>query len=141
MSDEGYAGDVSPTEAWEILKSDSDSTLVDVRTNAEWTFVGIPDLSGLGKQVATIDWQKFPTMDVNPNFTEAVSGVCGPKDAPILFICRSGQRSKAAAIAMTSLGYTRCYNVSEGFEGDKDGESHRGSVGGWKVAGLPWKQN
>jgi rhodanese-related sulfurtransferase len=141
MADDGYAGDVSPSEAWDILTSESDATLVDVRTKAEWTFVGIPDLSSLGKQVATVEWQQFPAMDVNPQFTDAVSDVCESKEAPILFLCRSGQRSRSAAIAMTALGYSRCYNVSEGFEGDKDGERHRGKVGGWKVAGLPWAQN
>jgi rhodanese-related sulfurtransferase len=62
-------------------------------------------------------------------------------EAPILFICRSGGRSRAAAAALTAAGYRRCYNVAEGFEGNPDPERHRGKTGGWKAAGLPWVQD
>jgi rhodanese-related sulfurtransferase len=140
MNAEGYAGDVMPSEAWKILESDEDAALVDVRTLAEWTFVGVPDLSELGKQLVTIEWQTYPSMEVNANFTTQLAEAGVPKDAPVLFLCRSGQRSRAAAIAATQAGFETCYNVSEGFEGGMDDAHHRGSVGGWKVAGLPWAQ-
>ncbi len=137
---DGYAGDVPPKKAWEILVQDKDAVLVDVRTDAEWLFVGLPDLGALAKEPVKIAWQVYPSMQVNPNFVEAVKSAAPKPDAPILFLCRSGQRSKSAAIAVTQVGYSRCYNISEGFEGDKDAQAHRGTVGGWKVAGLPWKQ-
>lgn len=137
---DGYAGDVPPKKAWEILVQDKDAVLVDARTDAEWLFVGMPDLATLAKEPVKIAWQVYPSMQVNPNFVAAVTSVAPKPDAPILFLCRSGQRSKSAAIAVTQAGYSRCYNISEGFEGDKDAQAHRGTVGGWKVAGLPWKQ-
>jgi rhodanese-related sulfurtransferase len=140
MTAEEYAGDVSPNEAWKILESDEGATLVDVRTAAEWTFVGVPDLSNIGKQLVTIEWQTFPSMDVNASFTAQLAEAGVDKSSPVLFLCRSGQRSRAAAVTATKAGYATCYNVSEGFEGDMNGEAHRGTVGGWKVAGLPWAQ-
>lgn len=140
MNAEGYAGDVMPSEAWKILESDEDAALVDVRTLAEWTFVGVPDLSELGKQLVTIEWQTYPSMEANANFTTQLAEAGVPKDAPVMFLCRSGQRSRAAAIAATQAGFETCYNVSEGFEGGMDDAHHRGTVGGWKVAGLPWGQ-
>lgn len=140
MNAEGYAGDVMPDEAWKILESDEGAALVDVRTAAEWTFVGVPDLSDLGKQLVTIEWQSYPSMEVNASFTTQLAEAGVAKDAPVLFLCRSGQRSRAAAIAATQAGYEACYNISEGFEGAMDNQHHRGTVGGWKVAGLPWAQ-
>ena len=135
-----YAGDLSPTEAWEILENDPKAVLVDVRTLPEWTFVGVPDLASLDKKTIFAAWQVYPSMQLNPAFAEQVRAGGAVEDAPVLFICRSGNRSKAAAIAMTAAGFARCYNVAEGFEGAPDDKSHRGSVGGWKVAGLPWIQ-
>lgn len=139
MADE-YAGDIPPKQAWEILTKDKDSVLVDVRTDAEWLFVGVPDLSETGKSAVNVAWQTYPGMNLNPDFVSAVQAAAPNKDAQILFLCRSGQRSKSAAIALTQAGYRRCYNIAEGFEGDKDAHAHRGTVGGWKFAGLPWKQ-
>jgi rhodanese-related sulfurtransferase len=139
MADE-YAGDIPPKQAWEILSKDKESVLVDVRTDAEWLFVGLPDLASLGKEPVKVAWQTYPGMALNPNFVAEVKAAAPKQDAQILFLCRSGQRSKSAAIAMTQIGYRRCYNIAEGFEGDKDAAAHRGTVGGWKVAGLPWKQ-
>jgi len=133
-----YAGDLSVQDAWALLKSDPQARLVDVRTNAEWNFVGIPDLSELGREAALVQWQVFPTMQVNPGFVAEAEGA--NKAAPVLFLCRSGARSRAAAIAMTRAGYAKAYNVAGGFEGDLDGERHRGAKNGWKAAGLPWKQ-
>ncbi|RMF08276.1 MAG: rhodanese-like domain-containing protein [Alphaproteobacteria bacterium] len=135
-----YAGDVRPAEAWGILKTDPAAALIDVRTAAEWTFVGLPDLSGLGKRVHPIAWQHYPDMVRNRDFESQVMALGLPKDAPLLFLCRSGQRSRAAAIAMTAAGFTRCFNVAHGFEGDRDADGHRGQVNGWKADGLPWEQ-
>ncbi len=140
MSDKDYAGDVSPTEAWKILHEEPAAELIDVRTDAEFSFVGVPDLSKMGKKLHRISWKVFPSMAANPHFADAVREAVPDTSAPLLFLCRSGQRSQSAAIAMTALGYGRCYNISEGFEGDKDGAGHRGTVGGWKVHGLPWSQ-
>jgi len=137
-----YAGDISPKEAWEILAKEPGATLVDVRTRPEWGFVGIPDLGNLGKKTVLLSWQNYPEMAVDADFAAKLKAQVGADPAsPLLFICRSGARSRSAAIAATAAGFARCYNVSEGFEGDKDGTSHRGQRGGWKVAGLPWVQD
>ena len=135
-----YAGDITPERAWQILVDDKKATLVDVRTKAEWSYVGVCDLSSIEKKPAYIEWQVFPTMAVNDSFVDEVDSVGAPKEAPLLFICRSGARSRNAAIAVTEHGYKACYNVAGGFEGDRDGENHRGHVNGWKAAGLPWVQ-
>ena len=138
-----YAGDLVPQEAWELLAGEPGAVLVDVRTVPEWTFVGIPDLAGLGRQVVCVEWQSYPTMSVNSAFVadvERAAQLAGQKNAPLLFLCRSGGRSRAAAMAMTSAGYSRAYNVAEGFEGDLDAHKHRSSGKGWKAANLPWKQ-
>jgi rhodanese-related sulfurtransferase len=135
-----YAGDVSATEAWNALERDSRSVLVDVRTDAEWTFVGVPDLSTLGRRPVLVPWQVFPSMEVNGDFAAAIRAAV-PDDVPLYFICRSGARSRSAAIAMTAAGFSHCYNVAGGFEGDKDDHQHRGTLGGWKASGLPWIQS
>ena len=137
---QGYAGDVAPTEAWRLLTEDSKAVLVDVRTMAEWTYVGTPDLSSLGKRPLLVEFQTFPERDLNPSFVADVARAVPDKEAPILFLCRSGARSAAAAALATARGYSRCYNVAEGFEGDPDRTRHRGAANGWKVAGLPWVQ-
>lgn len=136
----GYAGDVTPSEAWRLLTEDPKAVLVDVRTMAEWTYVGTPDLSPLGKRPLLIEWQTFPERSLNPGFVADVARAVPDKDVPILFLCRSGARSAAAAAMATARGYTRCYNVAEGFEGDPDEDRHRGASNGWKAAGLPWVQ-
>lgn len=141
MSDKGYAGDITAKTAWEILSDDPDAVLVDVRTEPEWRYVGLPDLQGLGKTAVLVSWQSYPDMQVNDGFTSEVEAAgVGPQDT-VLLLCRSGQRSARAAEALTAAGFRRCYNVVEGFEGDKDGDGHRGTRQGWKVAGLPWRQD
>ncbi|HUO88696.1 MAG TPA: rhodanese-like domain-containing protein [Rhizomicrobium sp.] len=136
-----YAGDLSVQDSWALLQSDPRAQLIDVRTQAEWSFVGIPDLSGLGREVHLVEWQTFPAMQLNSAFAGEAARAAGPdKSAPVLFLCRSGARSRSAAIALTQAGYSRAYNVAGGFEGDLDGERHRGNRNGWKAAGLPWKQ-
>jgi rhodanese-related sulfurtransferase len=136
----GYAGNVTPEEAWEILSEEPRAVLVDVRTVPEWSFVGMPDLSALRKDVAAIAWQSFPSMEVNPNFAAELQVRGIENNHALLFLCRSGARSKEAARAMSALGYAECYNVLDGFEGPHDERKRRGTVAGWKVAGLPWRQ-
>ena len=136
----GYAGDVAPATAWRILSEHRNAVLVDVRTRAEWNYVGVPDLGTLAKEPALIEWQSFPSMQPNPEFVAALSSALPEKDAPLLFLCRSGVRSAAAAKAMTAAGYSTCLNVADGFEGPLDAQAKRGMAGGWKVAGLPWRQ-
>jgi len=124
-----------------MLRDERNSMLIDVRTDAEWSFVGVPDLSELGKQPLLVSWQRFPDMSPNTNFVESLSNSGIASDAANLFICRSGARSRSAALAMAANGFSRCYNVAGGFEGDKDSHQHRGRVGGWKAADLPWVQS
>jgi rhodanese-related sulfurtransferase len=141
----GYAGDITPDQAWEILKRDSHAQLVDVRTAPEWAFVGLPDVAALGRELHKVEWQIFPQMAVNVDFVARVEErlrTSGAERAtPVLFLCRSGGRSRAAAIALASAGYTQALNVAGGFEGDVDAAGHRGTIGGWKAAGLPWRQS
>ncbi|HEY3778407.1 MAG TPA: rhodanese-like domain-containing protein [Rhizomicrobium sp.] len=140
-----YAGDVSPKEAWDLLVREPRAQLVDVRTAAEWTFVGLPDLAALGREPLLLEWQGFPDPRPNPGFvaqaTERLRAASGEADAPVLFLCRSGGRSRAAAIAMTGAGFGQALNVAGGFEGDADALGHRGASNGWKAAGLPWRQS
>jgi rhodanese-related sulfurtransferase len=136
----GYAGDVTPSEAWKMLGEDKSARLVDVRTRPEWSFVGVPDLSRLGKRTLFLSWQDYPAMQINPDFVAELAKAVPDRQTPLFFLCRSGARSKAAAMAVTAAGYARCFNVSEGFEGNLDDERHRGKIGGWKAAGLPWVQ-
>lgn len=137
----GYAGDVAPTVAWKILSERKDAILIDVRTRAEWNFVGLPDLTGIGKTPSLVEWQVFPSMQPNPDFVAALAGAVADKSAPLLFLCRSGARSAAAAKAMTAAGYSTCLNVADGFEGPLDAQAKRGAAGGWKAEGLPWRQS
>jgi rhodanese-related sulfurtransferase len=124
-----YAGDLTPTQAYELVRDDPDAVLVDVRTHEEWEQVGVPDLGELGKQVVFLEWQSGPARIANPEFvaelTEAV-----PAGAPVVLICRSGVRSVAAANAATAAGLGPAYNVLEGFEGGR----------GWQRSELPWRQ-
>jgi rhodanese-related sulfurtransferase len=136
-----YAGDLSPDEAFELLGSNPDAVLVDVRTRAEWSYVGTPDLSGTGRDVVLSEWVTFPDGARNPRFLDEVSAAVPGKQVPVVFLCRSGVRSVAAAEAATAAGFTAAYNITEGFEGPPDGSAHRGTAAGWKVRGLPWKQS
>jgi rhodanese-related sulfurtransferase len=135
---QGYAGDVAPGQAWTLLAEGGE--LVDVRTQAEWSFVGVPDVSSLGGDVRLIEWQGFPSGQPNTHFLAELASAVPDKATPVLFLCRSGARSAAAAKAATAAGYARAYNVSDGFEGPKDADGHRGTTAGWKMEGLPWTQ-
>lgn len=136
----GFKGDVSSLQAWEILKSDETAVLVDVRTPAEWMFVGEPDISVLNKEVVRIPWRLYPSFMVNSEFAEMFAKENIPHEAPVLFICRSGGRSTDAAIAMAQQGWQNCYNIEGGFEGDPNAEGHRSTTSGWKFSGLSWGQ-
>ena len=136
-----FAGDVTPQQAYEAIKRDPGAALIDCRTQAEWSFVGLPDLRAAGRQPVLVEWQTYPAMSPNPDFAGGAARAGVKKGQPLYFICRSGARSRAAAIAMTAAGYGPCYNVAGGFEGNRDAEGHRGTVEGWKAAGCPWRQD
>ena len=126
-----YAGALLPAEAHTLMQNGA--KLVDVRTEAELQYVG----SVPGSE--TIEWNTYPGGVRNPDFLKQLAATVG-KDEPVMFLCRSGVRSHHAAVAATQAGWKEAYNVLEGFEGDKDAEGHRNSVGGWKFARLPWTQ-
>ena len=143
-ADGSYAGEIMPTEAWEMLKDNPEAQIVDVRTSAEWAWVGVPDLATVGKQLVLVEWMAFPGNTRNdafaPQLETQLETLGVGKEAPLLMLCRSGKRSLHAARLMQSLGFTACYNITTGFEGDPDGAKHRSTVNGWKVDGLPWVQ-
>jgi rhodanese-related sulfurtransferase len=135
---------VNVEATWKSLALRPRSQLIDVRTRAEWAYVGIPDLSPIGKRAVLVEWQTFPDQSVDPRFAEHLGDelrALGVQvDDDLFFICRSGSRSLAAAKAMAAVGYRACHNVAGGFERPLDDERHRSSFGGWKAAGLPWFQ-
>ncbi len=128
-----YAGDLSPTEAHALLTERENAVLVDCRTQAEWTFVGVPAMEG----TRFVEWTRYPDGSRNEQFVNDVAGGLSP-DQPIVVLCRTGGRSAAGATALTEAGFTEVYNVLDGFEGHPDADGHR--TGGWRGAGLPWKQ-
>ncbi len=127
-----YAGALTPAEAWEIWQNAPGATLVDVRTRAEWDWVGrIPN-------AVEIEWQGYPGGQPNPDFLNQLKRQVDPASV-VMFICRSGVRSHNAASLATEAGFSSCYNVLEGFEGNVDASGQRGKLGGWRFAGLPWR--
>ena len=127
-----YAGAVTPAESWELWNLAPGAKLVDVRTRAEWDWVGrIPG-------AIEIEWQSYPGGQPNHDFLAQLRRQVDPESL-VMFICRSGVRSHNAACLANEAGYTESYNVLEGFEGDKDAAGHRGTTGGWRHAGLPWQ--
>lgn len=129
-----YSGAVTPTEAWHLLQSVPKAKLVDVRSHAEWQFVGVVP------EAVQIELKSFPGMRENPHFLDQLKTQVDTETL-VLFLCRSGARSHEAARIAAAHGYSNAYNIVEGFEGDKDGNSHRNSVNGWRAAGLPWIQS
>ena len=140
---------VTPQAALAVLRMDSGAVMVDVRSAPEWTFVGVPDLSGIGAAPWRIEWAAWPDMTPDAaRFSAALARAV--EDAPVaprrlLFLCRSGLRSRAAAEQVAHWAAARtpaiaCTNINEGFEGDKDAHGHRGTANGWKARGLPWTQ-
>lgn len=134
-----YAGDLTPRETWELLQENPEAVLVDCRTEAEWNYVGIPELSQLGRSLVLVEWQRYPDGARNPRFVDDLRSRGITDETPVAFICRSGQRSIGAAEAATAAGVRQAFNVLEGFEGPIDGFGHRG-VAGWRAEGLPWRQ-
>jgi len=136
-----YAGDLTPRQAWDLLAADASAVLVDVRTDAEWRYVGVPDTSALGRRAVLVEWVTYPSGQPNPDFLASLAGAgLTPGDErPVVFLCRSGVRSVAAATAATAAGFGPAYNVLHGFEGDVGPDGHRG-VQGWRADGLPWTQ-
>ncbi len=128
-----YAGALTPVEAHELMQHHAGATLVDVRTRAEWDWVGrVP-------RAIEVEIMSYPGNRPNPSFIEELEKKV-PKDALVMFLCRSGGRSHNAAGFATQAGYGNCYNVLEGFEGDRDDSGQRNKTGGWRAAGLPWVQ-
>jgi rhodanese-related sulfurtransferase len=129
QSPNGYAGDLSVVQAYSMLESDKFAILVDVRT----------------KDTIFVEWQEYPSMQVAaefaPRLLETLRARGVSATAPVLFLCRSGARSRAAALALTEAGQERCFNIAEGFEGPLDDNRRRGAVDGWKARGLPWAQS
>lgn len=131
---------VSPTQVWDALRTDPDAQVVDVRTDAEWAYVGLPDLTAADKQPVLIAWQLAPSMQVNTGFIEQMKQAGLTPSHKIYFLCRSGVRSLAAAQAAQAAGFPHAYNITDGFEGPPDEDAHRGTVAGWKAESLPWRQ-
>jgi rhodanese-related sulfurtransferase len=137
-----YAGDITPEQAWKLLSDNPQAVLVDVRTDAEWRFVGVPDLSSLGRDVVYIEWNTSAGKR-NENFLSELRehiAPAGDEQRPVVFLCRSGNRSIGAAEVATEAGLTPAYNVLDGFEGQLDATGHRGETG-WRAVGLPWRQS
>jgi rhodanese-related sulfurtransferase len=127
-----YAGEVTPGEAWRLHEAGA-ARLVDVRTEAEWEFVGaVPD-------VPLVEWRGYRESAPNPRFLKELESMVG-RERPILLLCRSGVRSHHAADAAARAGFPQVFNVLEGFEGELDSRGRRGTRGGWRAAGLPWEQ-
>jgi rhodanese-related sulfurtransferase len=127
-----YAGALTPAEAHALWQAIPGACLVDVRTRAEWVWVGrIPG-------ALEIEWNRYPGGTPNPDFLTELGEKAEPQ-AVVMFLCRSGARSHQAASLASQVGYQHAYNVLEGFEGDLDANGQRGKVGGWRHAGLPWK--
>jgi rhodanese-related sulfurtransferase len=130
-----YAGAVTPVEAYALLQADPKVKLVDVRTNAERDWVGRVAIAQA--QQAAVQWSLYPGGVPNPDFPGQLAAVAD-KDEVLLFLCRSGVRSRHAARVATEMGYGNAFDILEGFEGDRDQQGHRKTVGGWCKHGLPW---
>ncbi len=127
-----YAGALLPAEAHQLMREGA--KLVDVRTKPELQYVGsVPGATA-------VEWQTYPGGKPNAEFLGQLEAVTRKDDA-VMFLCRSGARSHAAAEAAMRAGWKETYNILEGFEGDKDAAGHRNTVGGWRKAGLPWVQS
>ncbi len=137
--------EIEPILAFEKLKEEN-SVLIDVRSDAEFNFVGTPDLSSINKEIVLLSWKIFPAMNLNPRFQVSLEKIMQEKfgdkkyDAQLFFLCRSGSRSFEAASYAESFGYKKCFNIIGGFEGGLDNYGHRANLEGWKKNNLPWKQ-
>jgi rhodanese-related sulfurtransferase len=136
--------EITPHDAFEVLKTDANSVLIDTRTFEEINFVGFVDPSSFGNRMIILPWLLYPEMQENPDFAhaleESLKGLNLNSQTKLLFICRSGARSHSAGLHSINLGYKNCYNIVHGFEGDLNAGAHRGKVNGWKASHLPWRQ-
>ena len=129
-----YAGALLPREAGILQEKIPEAKLVDVRTRAEWEYVGhVPDS-------VLVEWNSYPGGQRNSQFLEQLQAQVPKGAGPVMFLCRSGARSHHAAAVAAQSGYSKSYNILEGFEGEKDAKGHRNTTGGWRFAGLPWVQ-
>ncbi|MEM1344921.1 MAG: rhodanese-like domain-containing protein [Pseudomonadota bacterium] len=139
--------EANPADAYAALRAAPEAVLIDVRSHAEWSFVGITDLSALHGEPWLIEWAGYPHMERNLDFVEQIRARIGEKIPPrLFFLCRSGVRSLAAAQAVAASYAAEglalhCTNITEGFEGDRNADGHRGQAEGWKARGLPWVQS
>ena len=131
---------ISSKECFEILSNNTDAYLIDVRTQPEWQFVGVPDLSQINKETIFISWLIYPKMNKNKNFERQILNQGIKKKNNLYFICRSGQRSLYASKLLIKNGFSSCFNVYDGFEGDLNKHKKRSLINGWKYNNLPWKQ-
>ena len=135
-----YAGDITPEEAWKVLVDNPEAVLVDCRTEAEWRFVGVADTSSLDRDVVYVEWNRTDGTHNDGFVDDLVASGVTPGERPVVFLCRSGNRSIGAAEAATEAGILPSFNVLDGFEGDVGPDGHRGTTG-WKAVGLPWRQS
>ncbi|CAA0108580.1 Uncharacterised protein [Mycolicibacterium vanbaalenii] len=135
-----YAGDITPDEAWKLLSENPETVLVDCRTEAEWRFVGVADLSSLDRDVVYVEWNRTDGTHNDAFVDDLLGAGVTPGDRPVVFLCRSGNRSIPAAEAATAAGIGPSYNMLDGFEGNLDEQKHRGGTG-WRALGLPWRQS
>ena len=126
---------LTPQQAWDLMQQNIGAVLVDVRTKVEHAFVGHPI------DAVHFAWKEAPDWQVNPQFVNDVKKRVPDRNAPVLLLCRSGQRSLDAAKALEEAGYQRLVNIIDGFEGSLDSLNHRGNLGGWRFNGLPWVQS
>jgi len=138
---QSYSGDLIPLKVYEVLRSDTAAVLVDVRTSAEWHYVGVPDLASLGRSPVNIEFRQLPEMNKNSKFLEMLNSKVQDKLIKVYFLCRTGGRSQEAAIMAYQDGYKFAFNITDGFEGELDGSGHRGKINGWKASRLPWRQD
>lgn len=138
---------ISATDAFDLLQKDKNSALVDVRTFEEFNFVGTANSTEFDGRMILAPWKLTVAMQENPTFAtnleEMLKKLFGnkSKETQLFFICRTGGRSDAAARFCNNLGYTNCFNITGGFEGELDPSEHRGQMNGWKAEKLPWKQS
>ena len=145
-------------DAFELLKKDNNSFLVDVRTPEEVNFVGFVEPNSINNRLIFLPWQTLPHMNLNADFGEKLEESIMAKsqvnsklphfkpslnliECKIIFICRSGSRSKQDANYSLNLGYKNCYNLAFGFEGELNNENQRGKINGWKASNLKWIQS
>jgi len=136
--------EITALEAFEILNTNHNSALIDVRCEAEFNFTGLANLEKTNKNLILLPWRNYPEMAIDSQFKNKLTNILHDKsldqESDLLFICRSGARSREAAYLIAKSGYN-CYNISDGFEGDLDQNNHRGNKNGWKANNLPWRQS